>query len=167
MDAASDTVIYPSVNPNLRSSVEIHLLESSFDNFDSFVKFMSDKNNTKAITFQDYYESGGISELQKETTYLHYQIPVSFAIERHQISSNETGEITNERHLVAKLEQLTQVEQMLEKMGIEINQWEVSGGYGAYLVLSTNSNTSQLIGWFYTDVSQTVNPYLHIFCIGV
>ena len=122
LDAASDTTIHPSINPNLRSSVEIHLLESSFDNFDSFVKFMSDKNNTKAITFQDYYESGGISELQKETTYLYYQIPVSFAIERHQTSSNETGEITNERHLVAQLEQLTQVEQMLEKIGIEINQ---------------------------------------------
>lgn len=46
-------------------------------------------------------------------------------------------------------------------------QCEVEGGYALSLVLNPNSNTSQLSGWFYANVSKTVNPYLHIFCIGV
>lgn len=46
-------------------------------------------------------------------------------------------------------------------------QCEVEGGYALSLVLNPNNNNSQLSGWFYTNVSKTVNPYLHIFCIGV
>lgn len=46
-------------------------------------------------------------------------------------------------------------------------QCEVEAGYALSLVLSPSSNNSQLSGWFYTNVSQTLNPYLHIFCIGV
>lgn len=46
-------------------------------------------------------------------------------------------------------------------------QCEVESGYNLQLVLSPSSNTSQLIGWFYTSLSVTANPYIHIFCIGV
>ena len=46
-------------------------------------------------------------------------------------------------------------------------QCEVEGGYALSLTLNPSSNNSQLSGWFYTNVSKTVNPYLHIFCIGV
>ena len=64
----------------------------------------------------------GSADNATNATNANYATSAGNAIERHQTSSNETGEITNERHLVAKLEQVTQVEQMLEKMGIEINQ---------------------------------------------
>ena len=46
-------------------------------------------------------------------------------------------------------------------------QCEVASGWATYLVLNPSSSTSVLNGWFYTDKSVTVNPYVHIFCIGV
>ena len=46
-------------------------------------------------------------------------------------------------------------------------QCEVEGGYALSLVLNPSSNNSQLSGWFFTDLPKTINPYLHIFCIGV
>ena len=35
------------------------------------------------------------------------------------------------------------------------------------LVLNPSSSASVLNDWFYTNMSKTINPYLHIFCIGV
>lgn len=46
-------------------------------------------------------------------------------------------------------------------------QCEVESGWGLQLVLNPNSSISTLNGWFYTNQSKTVNPYIHIFCIGI
>lgn len=46
-------------------------------------------------------------------------------------------------------------------------QCEVESGWALQLVLNPNSSANTLNGWFYTNQSKTVNPYIHIFCIGV
>ena len=46
-------------------------------------------------------------------------------------------------------------------------QCEVDSGWALQLVLNPNSSTSTLNGWFYTSQPRTVNPYIHIFCIGI
>lgn len=48
-----------------------------------------------------------------------------------------------------------------------LTQCELNNGYGLYITLSSNSNKNTLTGWFFTDISCTGNPYVHIVCIGV
>lgn len=49
-----------------------------------------------------------------------------------------------------------------------LTQCEVEGGYALQLILNVDaSNQSELVGWFYTSISRMLNPYLHLFCIGV
>ena len=47
-------------------------------------------------------------------------------------------------------------------------QCELESGYAIQLVLNPNSSKDKLNGWFYTNLSRTsVNPYIHLLCIGV
>ena len=116
--AHTDTTVYPSGSPNIRSRMEVHMPEDAMS-LEQFASFMADEANTAAIRLVGYHEDeNGEKVIDYDTAYSSFVYLAEVGKKRAQAVDNTTGAITEEYHLVAVLEQLTYTEQKLRRLGV-------------------------------------------------
>ena len=103
-----DTTVYPSGSPNARSRMEIHMGEDAMTTAEFEAAFMdeaatTDEDNTKIVF---------------DTVYQHYCLVASIGKKRVSKTDIATGQVVEEMHLVAELEQRTYIEQQLAALGL-------------------------------------------------
>ena len=121
-----DTTVYPSGSPYIRSYMEIYadetqILRDDFENIVSNSEYTS--NITITITKATYNidENGIETEVEGSASdmvqsYAKYTDLTEVGVKTIQRVNDETGEVTRERHLYARLEQPTYIEQQLAQL---------------------------------------------------
>lgn len=109
-EVCDETVCYPSGNANVRNHMDIYMPEDAmtFDEFEALCK------NETAMDELHLMNMEG-SEI---AAFEHYNVPAEIAKKRFQIYNNQTGQVTEEMRLYAKMEQLTYIEQKLKELGL-------------------------------------------------
>lgn len=105
IEALDDTTVYPSGSPSVRSRMEIHLAENEMD-LEAFEALVSDEEKTQTITF--------VKTGQYTNVFTNFCILTKVGKELVSVVNNNTGEASEEMHLVARLEQLTYTEQLVK-----------------------------------------------------
>ncbi|KJF41172.1 hypothetical protein TQ39_02925 [Ruthenibacterium lactatiformans] len=122
-DALNETVVYPSGSPNVRSRMEIHMAEDTMTAAEFEAAFM-DETATAEIKMQGIADADdpgrGIKkgDVLYDTLYQHYCLVASIGKKRVSKTDIATGQVVEEMHLVAELEQRTYIEQQLAALGL-------------------------------------------------
>ena len=118
-----DTTVYPSGSPNARSRMEIHMGEDAMTAAEFEAAFM-DETATVEIKMQGIADADdpgrGIKkgDVLYDTLYQHYCLVSSIGKKRVSKTDIATGQVVEEMHLVAELEQRTYIEQQLAALGL-------------------------------------------------
>ena len=118
-----DTTVYPSGSPNARSRMEIHMAEDALTAAEFETAFM-DETATVEIKMQGIADADdpgrGIKkgDVLHDTLYQHYCLVSSIGKKRVSKTDIATGQVVEEMHLVAELEQRTYIEQQLAALGL-------------------------------------------------
>lgn len=110
-----NTTVFPSGSPAIRSYMEIHMAENAMT-MEEFEALLSDENKTRAITFTMINDE--TEEIIFQDTYKYFIVLAEVGKKIIATVSTETGETLKENHLVARLEQLTDIEQQLQDLEI-------------------------------------------------
>ena len=121
-----DTTVYPSGSPYVRSYMEIHADENAVSR-EEFENIVSNPECTSRITITivkatyNVDENGIETEVMDSTSnmvqsYAKYTDLTEVGVKTIQRVNDETGEVTRERHLYARLEQPTYIEQQLAQL---------------------------------------------------
>ena len=110
----TDTTIYPTGSSMIRSHMELHMAEDAMT-LEAFEEFLSDKEKTIKITLTMTDDAG---DVLYENDYSYFVILAEVGKKTVQVIDTETGAVTEEKHLVARLEQLTYIEQQLQDLEI-------------------------------------------------
>lgn len=102
------TRVIPSSNPNMRSQMYIYMPMDTMT-LEEFITLFADEANLETITFKGE---------TFENVYENYTVVQSVGKELITEVDFTTGEAISEYRLVAKLEQLTYIEQKLKELGI-------------------------------------------------
>ncbi len=113
-EADNDTTVYPSGSSMVRSYMEIHLPENAMT-IDAFERILHDENCTKRITLKSTNDDG---EVLFEDVYSNFNINAEVGKKSCEKVDVATGTVTTVRHLVARQEQYTFIEQKLHDLGI-------------------------------------------------
>ena len=122
-DALNETVVYPSGSPNIRSRMEIHMAEDAMTAAEFETAFM-DETATVEIKMQGIADADdpgrGIKkgDVLYDTLYQQYCLVASIGKKRVSKTDIATGQVVEEMHLVAELEQRTYIEQQLAALGL-------------------------------------------------
>mgnify|MGYP001373008190 FL=1 len=118
-----DTTVYPSGSPNARSRMEIHMTEDAMTAAEFEAAFM-DETATEEIRMTRIADEDdpakGIKkgDIIYDTLYQHYCLVASIGKKRVSKTDIATGQVVEEMHLVAELEQRTYIEQQLAALGL-------------------------------------------------
>lgn len=102
------TRVIPSNNPNIRSRMYVYMTMDTMT-FEEFINLFADEANLETITFKGE---------TFENMYENYTVVQSVGKELVTEVDFITGEAISEYRLVAKLEQLTYIEQKLKELGL-------------------------------------------------
>ena len=122
-DALNEMVVYPSGSPNVRSRMEIHMAEDAMTAVEFEAAFM-DETATEEIRLTRIADEDdparGIKkgDIIYDTLYQHYCLVASIGKKRVSKTDIATGQVVEEMHLVAELEQRTYIEQQLAALGL-------------------------------------------------
>ena len=114
-EVLNETVVYPSGNPNARSRMEIHMEEDAMTAAEFEATFM-DEAATAEIRLTKTRDEN--SDGAFDTLYQHYCLVASIGKKRVSKTDIATGQVIEEMHLVAELEQRTYIEQQLAVLGL-------------------------------------------------
>ena len=118
-----DTTVYPSGSPNARSRMEIHMGEDAMTAVEFEAAFM-DETATEEIRLTRIADEDdparGIKkgDIIYDALYQHYCLVASIGKKRVSKTDIATGQVVEEMHLVAELEQRTYIEQQLAALGL-------------------------------------------------
>ena len=118
-----DTTVYPSGSPNARSRMEIHMGEDAMTAAEFEAAFM-DETATEEIRLtriadeDDPAKGVKKGDMIYDTLYQHYCLVASIGKKRVSKTDIATGQVVEEMHLVAELEQRTYIEQQLAALGL-------------------------------------------------
>ena len=118
-----DTTVYPSGSPNARSRMEIHMGEDAMTTAEFEAAFM-DETATEEIRLTRIADEDDPAKGVKkgnmiyDTLYQHYCLVASIGKKRVSKTDIATGQVVEEMHLVAELEQRTYIEQQLAALGL-------------------------------------------------
>ena len=115
-DALNETVIYPSGSPNIRSRMEIHMGEDAMTAAEFETAFMDEAATTEIRLTKTTDEDD--PKIVFDTVYQHYCLVASIGKKRVSKTDIATGQVIEEMHLVAELEQRTYIEQQLAALGL-------------------------------------------------
>lgn len=115
-EVLDSTVVYPSNNPNSRSSMEIHMDEDAMTAAEFEAAFMDEAATVEIRLTKTTDEDN--TKIVFDTVYQHYCIVASIGKKRVIVTDCTTGQTTEEMHLVAELEQRTYIEQQLAALGL-------------------------------------------------
>ena len=122
-DALDGTAIYPCGSPNARSRMEIHMGEDAMTAVEFEAAFM-DETATEEIRLTRIADEDDLAKGVKkgdmiyDTLYQHYCLVASIGKKRVSKTDIATGQVVEEMHLVAELEQRTYIEQQLAALGL-------------------------------------------------
>ena len=122
-DALDGTAIYPSGSPNARSRMEIHMGEDAMTAVEFEAAFM-DETATEEIRLTRIADEDDLAKGVKkgdmiyDTLYQHYCLVANIGKKRVSKTDIATGQVVEEMHLVAELEQRTYIEQQLAALGL-------------------------------------------------
>ncbi|MBR0341014.1 MAG: hypothetical protein IJH64_01940 [Oscillospiraceae bacterium] len=114
-EVLDNTTVYPSGSPMIRSHMELHMAEDAMT-IEEFETLLSDENKTRTITFTMINDE--TEEVIFQNTYSYYVVLAEVGKKIVETVSTETGQTLKEKHLVARLEQLTDTEQQLRDLEI-------------------------------------------------
>ena len=106
-----DTTVYPSGSPNARSRMEIHMGEDAMTTAEFEAAFMDEAATAKIRLTKTTDEDN--TKIVFDTVYQHYCLVASIGKKRVSKTDIATGQVVEEMHLVAELEQRTCIEQQL------------------------------------------------------
>ena len=106
-----DTTVYPSGSPNARSRMEIHMAEDAMTAAEFEAAFMDEAATAKIRLTKTTDEDN--TKIVFDTVYQHYCLVASIGKKRVSKTDIATGQVVEEMHLVAELEQRTYIEQQL------------------------------------------------------
>ena len=115
--AHTDTTVYPSGNPGIRSRMEIHMPEGTMD-LEDFALLMGDEAVTETIRLVGSHEEEGVTVVDYDTAYSNFTFLSEVGKKRIDTVEVQSGEAETQYHLVAVLEQLTYTEQKLRSLGV-------------------------------------------------
>ena len=110
-EVLTQTAVYPSGSPALRSRMEIHMAADAMG-LEAFAALFGDGQKTAELHLVN-------AETGSDVTYKNYSLVSSVGKQRVDETDYTTGASTNSLHLVAVLEQLTYIEQQLAALGIQ------------------------------------------------
>jgi len=110
-EVLTQTAIYPSGSPALRSRMEIHMAADAMG-LEDFAALFGDAQQTAEMHLVN-------TETGSDMTYKNYSLVSSVGKQRVDETDYMTGASTSSLHLVAVLEQLTYIEQQLAALGIQ------------------------------------------------
>lgn len=111
-----DTTVYPSGSPNARSRMEIHMAEDAMTAAEFEAAFMDEAATAKIRLTKTTDEDN--TKIVIDTVYQHYCLVASIGKKRVSKTDIATGQVVEEMHLVAELEQRTYIEQQLAALGL-------------------------------------------------
>ena len=123
-----DTTVYPSGSPNARSRMEIHMAEDAMTAAEFEAAFMDEAATAKIRLTKTTDEDN--TKIVFDTVYQHYCLVASIGKKRVSKTDIATGQVVEELHLVAELEQRTYIEQQLAALkyviryGLNVSQTE-------------------------------------------
>ena len=115
-EVLDSTVVYPSGSPNARSRMEIHMDEDAMTAAEFEAAFM-DEAATVEIRLTKMTDEDD-PKIVFDTLYQHYCLVASIGKKRVSKTDIATGQVVEEMHLVAELEQRTYIEQQLAALGL-------------------------------------------------
>ena len=115
-EVLDSTVVYSSNNPNSRSSMEIHMAEDAMTAAEFEAAFMDEAATAKIRLTKTTDEDN--TKIVFDTVYQHYCLVASIGKKRVSKTDIATGQVVEEMHLVAELEQRTYIEQQLAALGL-------------------------------------------------
>ena len=110
-EVLTQTAVYPSGSPALRSKMEIHMAADAMG-LENFAALFGDAQQTAEIHLVN-------TETGSDVAYKNYSLVASVGKQRVDETDYTTGASTSSLHLVAVLEQLTYIEQQLAALGIQ------------------------------------------------
>lgn len=110
-EVLTQTAVYPSGSPALRSRMEIHMAADAMG-LEDFAALFGDAQQTAELHLVN-------TETGSDMTYQNYSLVSSVGKQRVDETDYTTGASTSSLHLVAVLEQLTYIEQQLAALGIQ------------------------------------------------
>lgn len=113
-EALNETTVFPSLSSVIRSYMEIHLPESAMS-METLERLLNDEELTKRITLKKTDENGNVLF---EDVYLNFVFNAEIGKKTVEKVDVATGAVTSEKHLVARQEQLTLIEQKLHELGL-------------------------------------------------
>ena len=118
-----DTTVYPSGSPNARSRMEIHMGEDAMTTAEFEAAFMDEAATeeirlTRTADADDPAKGIKKGDIIYDTLYQHYCLVASIGKKRVSKTDIATGQVVEEMHLVAELEQRTYIEQQLAALGL-------------------------------------------------
>ena len=118
-----DTTVYPSGSPNARSRMEIHMSEDAMTAAEFEAAFMDEAATeeirlTRTADADDPAKGIKKGDIIYDTLYQHYCLVASIGKKRVSKTDIATGQVVEEMHLVAELEQRTYIEQQLAALGL-------------------------------------------------
>ena len=118
-----DTTVYPSGSPNARSRMEIHMGEDAMTAAEFEAAFMDEAATeeirlTRTADADDPAKGIKKGDIIYDTLYQHYCLVASIGKKRVSKTDIATGQVVEEMHLVAELEQRTYIEQQLAALGL-------------------------------------------------
>ena len=118
-----DTTVYPSGSPNARSRMEIHMSEDAMTAVEFEAAFMDEAATeeirlTRTADADDPAKGIKKGDIIYDTLYQHYCLVASIGKKRVSKTDIATGQVVEEMHLVAELEQRTYIEQQLAALGL-------------------------------------------------
>ena len=111
-----DTTVYPSGSPNARSRMEIHMGEDAMTTAEFEAAFMDEAATAKIRLTKTTDEDN--TKIVFDTVYQQYCLLASIGKKRVSKTDIATGQVVEEMHLVAELEQRTYIEQQLAALGL-------------------------------------------------
>ena len=111
-----DTTVYPSGSSNARSRMEIHMAEDAMTAAELEAAFMDEAATAKIRLTKTTDEDN--TKIVFDTVYQHYCLVASIGKKRVSKTDIATGQVVEEMHLVAELEQRTYIEQQLAALGL-------------------------------------------------
>ena len=115
-ELVEDTTVYPSGSPNARSRMEIHMGEDAMTTAEFEAAFMDEAATAKIRLTKTTDEDN--TKIVFDTVYQHYCLVASIGKKRVSKTDIATGQVVEEMHLVAELEQRTYIEQQLAALGL-------------------------------------------------
>ena len=111
-EVLTQTAVYPSGSPALRSRMEIHMAADAMG-LEDFAALFGDTQQTAELHLVN-------TETGSDVTYKNYSLVSSVGKQRVDETDYTTGTSTSSLQLVVVLEQLTYIEQQLAALGVEI-----------------------------------------------